>query len=186
MIGRAGRPGFDTTGTAVIMTDNDSKTRYQRAVYSGLSDAKSCFITRKEEVLNTAIAQREIASLTDAMNWLKQTLFFVQLLRNPKCHGLHMESPMSLDSHLLRLCHEAFESLSRLGAIRTSDEHRVDATPTGHIMSQSLVEIQAMEIMALHVPHDATQSAVLKGISEMTGLQRPVRRQEKKLLNEIQ
>lgn len=29
MIGRAGRPGFDTSGTAVIMTDTLSKTRYE-------------------------------------------------------------------------------------------------------------------------------------------------------------
>lgn len=29
MMGRAGRPGFDKTGTAVIMTDTLSKTRYE-------------------------------------------------------------------------------------------------------------------------------------------------------------
>lgn len=29
MMGRAGRPGFDKTGTAVIMTDSKSKTRYE-------------------------------------------------------------------------------------------------------------------------------------------------------------
>lgn len=29
MIGRAGRPGFDTSGTAVIMTDTLSKTRFE-------------------------------------------------------------------------------------------------------------------------------------------------------------
>lgn len=29
MIGRAGRPGFDISGTAVIMTDTLSKTRYE-------------------------------------------------------------------------------------------------------------------------------------------------------------
>ena len=29
MIGRAGRPGFDTSGIAIIMTDNQSKLRYE-------------------------------------------------------------------------------------------------------------------------------------------------------------
>lgn len=29
MMGRAGRPGFDISGTAVIMTDTHSKTRYE-------------------------------------------------------------------------------------------------------------------------------------------------------------
>jgi len=29
MIGRAGRPGFDTSGTAVIMTDSQSQRRYE-------------------------------------------------------------------------------------------------------------------------------------------------------------
>lgn len=29
MMGRAGRPGFDKTGTAVIMTDTNSKTRFE-------------------------------------------------------------------------------------------------------------------------------------------------------------
>jgi replicative superfamily II helicase len=74
MIGRAGRPGFDLTGTAVIMTDNKSKTKYQNLAQSGLNVAKSQLMLKLVEILNTAISQNEIQSLGEAVNWLKETV----------------------------------------------------------------------------------------------------------------
>jgi ATP-dependent DNA helicase HFM1/MER3 len=179
MIGRAGRPGFDTSGTAVIMTDNKSKDKYQRLAMDGLTVAKSSFLLKTSEVMNTAISQQEVTSTTDAINWLKQTLYFAQLLRSSAIHSL------SLDEHLLQTCYDAFSNLVRVGAIELEEGEFVKPTATGVIMSQSLVDMQAMEIMA-QIPHDASQSIVLNAISHMAGLHRPVKRLEKKFLNQIQ
>ncbi|GKY92454.1 hypothetical protein MPSEU_000215900 [Mayamaea pseudoterrestris] len=176
MIGRAGRPGFDTTGTAVIMTDNKSKDKYQRAALDGLSVAKSNFLMKKEEIVNTAISQGEISSAADATNWLKQTLYFVQLIKN----GAPQSSP---DAHILHICHEIFSNLVKVGAIEQGEGDMVKPAAAGFIMSQSLVDFEALRIMT-QIPHDANQCDVLKAIAHIAGLHRPVKRNEKKFLNQ--
>lgn len=179
MIGRAGRPGFDTSGTAVIMTDNKSKDKYQKLATNGLGVAKSCFLTKKDEIINSAISQWEMSSMTEAIGWLKQTLYCRQLLNDP------LTDPMALDAQLLDLCRDTCSSLVKLGAIKVDCGEFLRPKPAGVIMSQSLVDIQAMEIMT-QIPHDATQSIVLKAIAHISGLQRPVRRHEKRFLNQTQ
>jgi replicative superfamily II helicase len=51
MIGRAGRPGFDTSGTAVIMTDNDSKIIFEKLASSGLLRSAVSVLPRNPGVL---------------------------------------------------------------------------------------------------------------------------------------
>ena len=51
--------------------------------------------------------------------------------------------------------------------------------------SQNLVEYPAMDLM-VQIPFNASQCQVLKVLCEIEGLQRPVRRSEKKSLNETQ
>ena len=51
MIGRAGRPGFDTCGTAVIMTDKKSKPSYER-MSTGLEVVESKLLENVFQVLD--------------------------------------------------------------------------------------------------------------------------------------
>ena len=43
MVGRAGRPQFDTSGVAVVMTQTAAKARYQGLV-SGAAPVESCLL----------------------------------------------------------------------------------------------------------------------------------------------
>jgi hypothetical protein len=99
---------------------------------------------------------------------------------------VRVHSQQSLDTHLHTVCHTAFQTLLKFGAIKQGGTHFVGPTPAGEIMSQALVEVQAMEIMTNEIAHDASQDDVLKSIARMVGLQRPVRRLEKKCLNQTQ
>jgi ATP-dependent DNA helicase HFM1/MER3 len=74
MIGRAGRPGFDTSGTAVIMTDNASKARFEKLATSGLEPANSKLLSKLVEVINTEISQLVITSTETALNWIKDSV----------------------------------------------------------------------------------------------------------------
>jgi Sec63 Brl domain/Helicase conserved C-terminal domain len=183
MIGRAGRPGFDTSGTAVIMTDNDSKTKYERIAKDGNGEAKSKLITRLVESMNTEISQRVVTSIDEAINWIKTTLFYIQLQRNPSMHGIHAVSAFSVDAHVLRICKEAIHMLEKIDAVVISGEQDIIPKPGCHIMSQHLVDYQAMEKFQ-HIPSNAKQGDILRAISQIDGLQHPVRKSEKKMLNE--
>jgi replicative superfamily II helicase len=183
MIGRAGRPGFDTTGTAVIMTDNDSKTKFEQLASSGLSPAMSQLKGLKlVETINTEVSQKVICSNTNAINWIKGTLYFLQLAQDPGGHGLKVVSNYSIDTHLHNLCRNAIDRLCAIGAIVTTESQDIYPLPASHIMSQRLVDYEAMAQIS-KLPFDVSHSQVVKTISTIEGMHCPVRRNEKKALN---
>lgn len=184
MIGRAGRPGFDSSGTAVIMTDNDSKSKFEKLASSGLSLARSNLTGDKlVETINTEVSQRVITSCDSAINWIKGTLFFIQLAKNPGDYGVKVVSPHSIDTHLLKVCKNTMQRLHAIGALDLADGQEIFPNAAGHIMSQRLVDYGAMEQIT-KLPFDASQCQMLKLLASFEGLQRPVRRSEKKELNE--
>ena len=183
MIGRAGRPGFDTSGTAVIMTDNKSKALFQRLASSGLDAAISKLPTKIDAVINAEIAQKVIQTTDDAINWLGTTLFAIQFLKDPSEFGVEVSPTESPYSYLLKLCSDSIQRLLAIGTIANGETQQLLVLPPSSIMSQHLVEYQAMELF-VKIPHDATQCQVLKTLVQIEGLHRPVRRSEKRFLKE--
>ena len=181
MIGRAGRPGFDTSGTAVIMTDNASKKKYEE-LSGGLGVVESHLPSRLMDVLNTEISQRVVTSVQAALDWIKSTFFFRRMQENPEKHGLSSES--EIDPYLTRLCEESLLKLHREGMIVLDESGKTTPLPGCHVMSQHMVDFEAMKRIA-GLPFDADQAGLLRALSEFEGLHRPVRRSEKKILNEV-
>lgn len=184
MIGRAGRPGFDTSGTAVIMTDNKSKLKFETLASSGLEPVQSSLLNGLEETFNTEVSQQVITGTDTALNWIKGTLYYVQLCKNPQAFGVTIASDHSVDEHLHGLCHRSIKRLTAIGALLPTQGQGLVALSASHIMSHHLVDLQAMELL-VQLPFDANQHQLLTRISLIEGLHRPVRRGEKKSLNEM-
>jgi hypothetical protein len=184
MIGRAGRPGFDTSGTAVIMTDNKSKGYFVNLATSGLRPAKSRLMTKLDDIINAEISQRVVESREAAFNWIKSTLLFIQLRGNPDAFNLEAGSNTSVEAYFRKVCEESINRLHSIGTLLKDDKSCLLPSAASHIMSQHLVTYSAMEII-VNLPFDASQHQMLKAICNMEGLRRPVRRSEKKLLNEM-
>jgi len=178
MIGRAGRPGLDTSGMAIIMTDNASKLKYE-SLARGLGSAESQMIPKLIDVVNTEISQRVIKNIDDAVRWLKTTFLFACLKENPPRFGVDLQS-QTLDDFILSQCSNAIESLCKCGLVGEADD--LFPLAGSHIMSQSMVPFKAMKTIAA-LPFDATQCQVLRMLSSMEDLHVPVRRLEKKPLN---
>lgn len=70
MIGRAGRPGLDSTGVAVVLTDDSSKKKVESFLEAGTGPAKSNLVPRLPEVLNSEISQGVITSADEMLRWL--------------------------------------------------------------------------------------------------------------------
>jgi ATP-dependent DNA helicase HFM1/MER3 len=184
MIGRAGRPGLDTSGTAVIMTDNDSKERI-RKLASGLGAAESQLERTLVDVVNTEISQRVITSLDTALNWIKTTLLFACIKKNPKQFGVQIVSQHSIDSHLLQLCQSAIRHLQQDGLVEVNDDNEIFPLPASHIMSQNMIPFDAIKLFAT-LSFDASQKDILSVLSQVEDLCAfSLRRDEKKLLNEL-
>lgn len=184
MIGRAGRPGFDSAGTAIIMTDNRSKNKFERLASEGLDPAVSKLCTKLDEVINAEVSQNVIFSTESALNWIKTSLFCSQLFRHPTLFGIGDQSAEKTEEHLWRLCNDSLQHLKAIGALTIAGGRQVFALPASHVMSHNLVEYHAMERFA-EIPPDASQRAILLSLSKIEGMHRPVRRSEKKSLKLI-
>ncbi|TMW68316.1 hypothetical protein Poli38472_005784 [Pythium oligandrum] len=105
MIGRAGRPGYDTSGVAVIMTEPDLVNSYEY-LCSGKRSLRieSGVETQLSKMLNTEIALGCVKSTSEAISWLKTTFYGIQTLNRHSDSQEIAEKKISLAvTHLLRL-----------------------------------------------------------------------------------
>lgn len=94
MLGRAGRPQFDTSATAVIMTENKRKSSWEQMVSGNLvveSHLNACLL----EHLNAEVALGTIANVELALQWLKSTFLWVRVAKNPQRYGLAKTSTLA-------------------------------------------------------------------------------------------
>ncbi|CAG8752235.1 18126_t:CDS:2, partial [Cetraspora pellucida] len=84
MLGRAGRPQFDDSGIAVIMTTHNMKQKYE-ALVTGIKDKlESSLYETLHEHLNSEICLGTIDHVNNAMKWLKTTFLYVRMKSNPQ------------------------------------------------------------------------------------------------------
>lgn len=178
MLGRAGRPGFDTSGTAVIMTDKKSKQKFERLA-SSLEVVESYLLTNFIETLNTEISQRVIMSVAQALDWVKGTFFYIRMLKNPRHYGLMGKSNAERDKYLQSLCMKSLEDLHKENLITLSNGGKsIEWRKSGNLMSKHLVPFDAMKLI-IGLSHDSGQLQILQMLSETEGLHFPVRKAEK-------
>ena len=79
MIGRAGRPQFDSLGKAVIMVHEPKKSFYRRFLYEPFPIESALHLVLPEH-LNAEIVSGTIECLDDAVDYLSWTFFFRQFL----------------------------------------------------------------------------------------------------------
>lgn len=179
MIGRAGRPGFDTAGTAVILTDLDSKHKFESLATRGLPPAMSqCVGEKLVETFNTEISQRVVTSEETASNWFMNTLSFIQDSKNAR-------SAQDIETRILDQCNTALSQLQAIRAIALSPARDILPLSASHVMSSNLVGLDAFKAIT-SIPSDASLCQILKALSRIEDLQRPLRKSEKKPLNAAQ
>jgi replicative superfamily II helicase len=87
MIGRAGRKGYDTTGTAVLMCSGNLERKMKR-ILDGASSVESSLHLNTIAHLNSEIALESVKTATDAKDWIKSTFFYHRALTNPSFYNL--------------------------------------------------------------------------------------------------
>ncbi|KAG9398838.1 hypothetical protein AC1031_014156 [Aphanomyces cochlioides] len=72
MLGRAGRPGYDTSGVAVIMTDKANEGLYQHIIEKPFLDPiESCLLLSAQEVVNCEVSLGIVQDLSQLIQWLQ-------------------------------------------------------------------------------------------------------------------
>jgi ATP-dependent DNA helicase HFM1/MER3 len=150
MLGRAGRPQFERSACAVILTREHRVDHFRRLV-SGQEPLESCLHLNLIDHLNAEVGLGTVSDLAAAKRWLASTFLFVRLGRNPKHYRLKEEVAGSNDVDLLdQICSKDIQLLQQTDLV-TKDE-KLMSTEFGDAMSRYYVKFETMKIFMSQPP----------------------------------
>ncbi|OQR70900.1 activating signal cointegrator 1 complex subunit 3-like [Tropilaelaps mercedesae] len=135
MIGRAGRPQFDTHGVAVVLVHDQKKKFYQKFLYEPFP-VESSLLKVLPDHLNAEIVAGTLSTTQECMEYLTWTFFFRRLLLNPSYYGMEGTTTEDVNTFLSALISEAVNKLVLSFCVEIEeDERTLVATPLAKIAS---------------------------------------------------
>mmetsp|Transcript_11324 Transcript_11324/g.39302 ORF Transcript_11324/g.39302 Transcript_11324/m.39302 type:complete len:1241 (-) Transcript_11324:3157-6879(-) len=120
MMGRAGRPQFDSEGEGIIITQH-SELQFYLSLMNQQLPVESQMIKHLPDNLNAEIEMGSVTNLKDAADWLAYTYLYTRMLRNPARYGVPagaLNDDASLLQHRIDLAHTAATTLDRHNLIK--------------------------------------------------------------------
>ncbi|TSQ69526.1 putative ATP-dependent DNA helicase HFM1 [Bagarius yarrelli] len=145
MIGRAGRPQFDTSATAVIMTRFQTRDKYLQLV-SGSETIESSLHTNLVEHLNAEIVLHTISDVNMALDWIRSTFLYIRALKNPKHYGFSPDlDKCGIETKLQELCLKNLNSLASFNLITMDEDVNIKPTESGKLMARYCIAFDTMK-----------------------------------------
>jgi len=120
MMGRAGRPQYDTRGEGILITTHNELQYYLSLINQQLP-IESQMISKLVDHLNAEIVLGTIQNIREAAKWLSYTYLYVRMIKEPQLYGVSNES-LLIDKDLLQrrldLIHSAAITLDKSHLIR--------------------------------------------------------------------
>ncbi|XP_041453765.1 probable ATP-dependent DNA helicase HFM1 [Lytechinus variegatus] len=186
MIGRAGRPQFDTTATAVIMTKHKTKMKYDNLL-NGTEEIESSLHNHLIEHLNAEIVLHTINNMDIALEWLKSTFLYIRIQKNPTHYGLPKGlTQIELEKKLKEMCTKDLASLASINLIQMDQGSKVlKPLETGRLMARYCVAFETMKQFTKLTGNEtvADLMVLLSKCKEFSDVQ--LRVNERKVLNKM-
>ncbi|KAF2268062.1 Sec63-domain-containing protein [Lojkania enalia] len=186
MLGRAGRPQFDSSGIARIFTQDAKKEFYKHFLHTGFP-VESSLHKVLDNHLGAEISAGTIATKQDALDYLTWTFFFRRLHKNPSFYGLQISAnehntiaaQNMANDYMVNLVETSLNELNESSCASLQGTGDIDPTPLGKIMSYYYLSHKTIRYLVQHVKRDATFSDVLSWVSHATEYDElPVRHNE--------
>lgn len=87
MLGRAGRPQYDTKGEGIMLT-NHSELQYYLSLMNQQLPIESQFISKLADNLNAEVVLGTVQNVREAVDWLGYTYLYIRMLRSPTIYGV--------------------------------------------------------------------------------------------------
>ncbi|CAK8692210.1 U5 small nuclear ribonucleoprotein 200 kDa helicase-like [Clavelina lepadiformis] len=136
MMGRAGRPQYDTKGEGVLITAH-SELQYYLSLLNQQLPVESQMIAKLPDTLNAEIVLGNVQSVKDAVNWLGYTYLYIRALRQPSLYGVDSlsDDPL-LQQRRVDLAHAAANLLAKNNMIKYDRKTgQIQVTDLGRIAS---------------------------------------------------
>lgn len=186
MLGRAGRPQFDTSGIARIFTQDSKKAFYKHFLHTGFP-VESSLHNVLDNHLAAEVSAGTVGTKQDALDYLTWTFFFRRIHKNPSYYGLEIspeeQSTIAAQEHandfMVGLVNKSLSELSESQCVTIHSNGDVDATPFGKIMSYYYLSHKTIRHLLAHAKPGATFEDALSWMSCATEYDElPVRHNE--------
>eukprot|EP01064_Diplonema_japonicum_P017634 TRINITY_DN2587_c0_g1_i4.p1 TRINITY_DN2587_c0_g1~~TRINITY_DN2587_c0_g1_i4.p1 ORF type:complete len:2057 (+),score=560.71 TRINITY_DN2587_c0_g1_i4:113-6283(+) len=134
MMGRAGRPQFDTSGTAVVMVHEPKKAFYKKFVHDPFP-VESSLHSKLHEHINAEIVSGTIAKRQDTVDYLTWTYLFRRLYKNPTYYGVESADHNAISRFLSGLVEKVLRDLMAAKCLEEPDPEDEDYDPDALIPS---------------------------------------------------
>ena len=193
MLGRAGRPQFDTSGIARIFTQDAKKDFYKHFLHTGFP-VESSLHNVLDNHLGAEVSAGTIVTKQDALDYLTWTFFFRRLHKNPSYYGLEISAEEHnsvaaqalANDYMISLVNQSLGALAESRCITLHSNGDVDPTALGKIMSYYYLSHLTIRHFVTHAKRDADFTDVLSWMcfaSEFDDL--PVRHNEDLINGEL-
>ncbi|OXV11829.1 hypothetical protein Egran_00414 [Elaphomyces granulatus] len=194
MLGRAGRPQFDTSGIARIFTQESKKAFYKHFLHTGFP-VESTLHKVLDNHLGAEVSAGTISNKQDALDYLTWTFFFRRLHKNPSYYGLEISAEENntisaqkmASDFMIDLVDKSLGELAESSCVvfdtATGD---VDPTPFGKIMSYYYLSHNTIRHLIGHAKREPTFQDVLSWMCSATEFDDlPVRHNEDLINGEL-
>ncbi|KAH8433695.1 ATP-dependent RNA helicase BRR2 [Aspergillus melleus] len=158
MLGRAGRPQYDTFGEGIIIT-SQTEIQYYLSLMNQQLPIESQLMSKLADNMNAEIVLGNIRTRDEAVDWLGYTYLFVRMLRSPGLYsvGADYENDDALEQKRVDLVHSAATILERAGLVKYEKKAgRLQSTELGRIASHYYIGHNSMLTYSQHIQPSIT------------------------------
>ena len=163
MLGRAGRPRYDTHGEGIIIT-NQSDVQYYLAVLNQQLPIESQFVKYLVDGLNAELILGNIKNRQDAKQWFKFTYLYIRMLSSPEIYNVpNSEDNDTIDTFIESLIHSSFLILNDQNlSIYYEQEGKIEPTELGRIASYYYIKHDSMALYCNNINEYSSISDVFR------------------------
>ncbi|WP_436346129.1 DEAD/DEAH box helicase [Natronorubrum sp. FCH18a] len=154
MLGRAGRPGYDDVGYGWVVCDAADADKYRRLLRDG-KEIESRLAETLETHLNAEIAMGTITDLSEVMDWLETTFYYVRGQSKPEEYDF---------PNLKRRVKDCLDDLVERNFVELGDSANlsIEATPRGVLASKYYLRLGTAATFAALCDRVADEGAELE------------------------
>lgn len=149
IFGRAGRPQFDSSGEATLITTHDALQRYLDKLVRAVP-IESNFISKLADHLNAEVVGGTVSTIREASAWLKYTYLYVRMLKNPLAYGINADQ-FADDPQLTVRCMELVKDAAKLLDLNRmvrygEDSGNLSVTTRGRVAAHFYINAESVSV----------------------------------------
>ncbi|XP_072178175.1 activating signal cointegrator 1 complex subunit 3-like [Diadema setosum] len=168
MIGRAGRYGKDSRGTALVMVQNTKREFYETALQDPFS-----LESRPNKVLpeyvNADVVSGYIKTEQDFEDYMKMTFFYTRLTANPSYYGLSGGSERAVKKFMAEVIESTLADLSDSECIRRNEDgdRYISGLPLGQYASVNHIHPDTVKMIKDRLKPDSSVGDIITILSAL-------------------